>query len=125
MVARLHADTIAVLAEPEIQKRRMQGLGSIPVGSTPRSLLDTFGLRWLSGGRSFATQTFASTVETRTMFDLFQFVADCREAMRADKSHKYVQEVVARAVSDSGGRAHDCLANRSAPGFTSCINPTA
>ena len=34
------------------------------------------------------------------MFDLFQFVADCREAMVADKSHKYVREVVARAVSD-------------------------
>ncbi len=34
------------------------------------------------------------------MFDLFQFVADCRDAMVADKSHKYVREVVARAVSD-------------------------
>jgi predicted metal-dependent enzyme (double-stranded beta helix superfamily) len=34
------------------------------------------------------------------MFDLFQFVADCRDALTADKSHKYVREVVARAVSD-------------------------
>jgi tripartite-type tricarboxylate transporter receptor subunit TctC len=37
IVARLHADTIAVLAEPGIQKR-MQDLGSIPVGSTPEEL---------------------------------------------------------------------------------------
>src|SRR5689334_5067939 len=34
------------------------------------------------------------------MFDLFQFVADCREVLAADRSHKYVREVVARAVSD-------------------------
>ena len=34
------------------------------------------------------------------MFDLFQFVADCREAMVSDKSQKYLREVVARAVSD-------------------------
>jgi Uncharacterized protein conserved in bacteria len=37
IVARLHHDTIAVLAEPEIQKR-MQDLGSILVGSTPEEL---------------------------------------------------------------------------------------
>jgi tripartite-type tricarboxylate transporter receptor subunit TctC len=37
VVARLHADTIAVLAEPAIQKR-MQDFGSIPVGSTPEEL---------------------------------------------------------------------------------------
>jgi tripartite-type tricarboxylate transporter receptor subunit TctC len=37
IIAKLHADTIAVLAEPEIQ-RRMQDLGSIPVGSTPEEL---------------------------------------------------------------------------------------
>ena len=36
-VARLHADTMTVLAEPEIQKR-MQDLGSAPVGSTPEEL---------------------------------------------------------------------------------------
>ncbi len=34
------------------------------------------------------------------MFDLFQFVADCREALAADASQKYVREVVARAVRD-------------------------
>jgi tripartite-type tricarboxylate transporter receptor subunit TctC len=37
IVARLHADTIAVLAESEIQKK-MRDLGSIPVGSTPEEL---------------------------------------------------------------------------------------
>jgi predicted metal-dependent enzyme (double-stranded beta helix superfamily) len=35
-----------------------------------------------------------------SMLDLSQFVADCREALVADKSHKHVREVVARAVSD-------------------------
>src|SRR5262245_19425970 len=34
------------------------------------------------------------------MFDLDQFVADCRSARAADRSHKLVREVVARAVSD-------------------------
>src|SRR5437773_6065928 len=34
------------------------------------------------------------------MFDLDQFVADCRAALVTDKSHKSVREVVARAVSD-------------------------
>jgi predicted metal-dependent enzyme (double-stranded beta helix superfamily) len=34
------------------------------------------------------------------MFDLDQFVADCRVALKADTSHKSVREVVARAVSD-------------------------
>jgi hypothetical protein len=34
------------------------------------------------------------------MFDLDQLVADCRSALKADKSHKLVREVVARAVSD-------------------------
>ena len=34
------------------------------------------------------------------MFDIDQFVADCRAALAADKSHKHVREVVARAVSD-------------------------
>ena len=32
------------------------------------------------------------------MFNLDQFVADCRSALAADKSHKSVREVVARAV---------------------------
>jgi predicted metal-dependent enzyme (double-stranded beta helix superfamily) len=34
------------------------------------------------------------------MFDLEQFIADCRTAIAADKSHKHVREVVARAVAD-------------------------
>lgn len=34
------------------------------------------------------------------MFDLFRFVADCRDAVAADRSHKYVDDVVRRAVSD-------------------------
>jgi predicted metal-dependent enzyme (double-stranded beta helix superfamily) len=34
------------------------------------------------------------------MFDLDQFIADCRSALAADKSHKLVREVVARSVSD-------------------------
>ena len=36
------------------------------------------------------------------MFDLEQFVADCRAALAIDKSHKSVREVVARAVSEPG-----------------------
>jgi predicted metal-dependent enzyme (double-stranded beta helix superfamily) len=32
-------------------------------------------------------------------FDLDQFIADCRVALAADRSHKSVREVVARAVS--------------------------
>jgi predicted metal-dependent enzyme (double-stranded beta helix superfamily) len=34
------------------------------------------------------------------VFDLDEFVADCRAALAADKSQKHVREVVARAVSD-------------------------
>jgi predicted metal-dependent enzyme (double-stranded beta helix superfamily) len=34
------------------------------------------------------------------MFDLEQFTADCRAALAADKSHKHVRDVVARAVAD-------------------------
>ena len=34
------------------------------------------------------------------MFSLDQFVADCRAAVKEDASHKFVREVVARAVSD-------------------------
>jgi predicted metal-dependent enzyme (double-stranded beta helix superfamily) len=37
------------------------------------------------------------------MFDLEQFTADCRAALKADSSHKLVREVVARAVSDPVG----------------------
>jgi len=35
------------------------------------------------------------------MFDLDQFTADCNAAVRSDRSHKLVREVVARAVSDA------------------------
>jgi predicted metal-dependent enzyme (double-stranded beta helix superfamily) len=34
------------------------------------------------------------------MFDLDQFIADCRVALAADKSQKNVRDVVARAVAD-------------------------
>ena len=37
------------------------------------------------------------------MFDLDQFIADCRAARAEDDSHKAVKEVVARAVSDPSG----------------------
>jgi predicted metal-dependent enzyme (double-stranded beta helix superfamily) len=37
------------------------------------------------------------------MFDLDQFVADCRAAVRSDPTHKSVREVIARAVSDPSG----------------------
>ena len=37
IVAKLHVDTIAVLAEPDIQKK-LQNLGSIPISSTPEEL---------------------------------------------------------------------------------------
>ena len=34
------------------------------------------------------------------MFELEQFVADCRVALKQESSHKFVREVVSRAVSD-------------------------
>jgi hypothetical protein len=37
------------------------------------------------------------------MFDLGQFVAECRAAVEADATHKAVREVVARAVFDPVG----------------------
>ena len=36
------------------------------------------------------------------MFEIEQFVAECRAAIAADKSHKTVREVLARAVADPG-----------------------
>ncbi len=36
-----------------------------------------------------------------SMFDLDTLIADCRATLAADKSHKSVREVVARAVSDT------------------------
>ena len=41
------------------------------------------------------------------MFDLQQFIADCRTALAADPSHKLVRDVVARAVSDPGAVLKD------------------
>ena len=38
--------------------------------------------------------------EPNPMFDLDQFVSGCRTALAADRSHRHVREVVARAVSD-------------------------
>jgi len=37
------------------------------------------------------------------MFDREQFIDDCRAAIAADRSHKAIREVVARAVSDPAG----------------------
>jgi hypothetical protein len=34
------------------------------------------------------------------MFELDQFIADCRSAVACEKSHKLAREVVARVVSD-------------------------
>jgi len=39
-------------------------------------------------------------------FDLDQFISDCKSAVRADPSHKYVREVVARAVADPTAVLH-------------------
>src|SRR4051794_24047716 len=40
------------------------------------------------------------------MFDLDRFIADCIDAQAADPSHKLVQQVVARAISDCAGVLH-------------------
>jgi len=37
------------------------------------------------------------------MFDLDRFIADCRDAVAVDPTHKLVREVVARTVSDPAG----------------------
>jgi predicted metal-dependent enzyme (double-stranded beta helix superfamily) len=37
------------------------------------------------------------------MFDLNRFISDCHAAHTADRSHRLVREVVARAVSDPTG----------------------
>lgn len=41
------------------------------------------------------------------MFELQQFIADCRTALAADPSHRLVRDVVARAVSDPGAVLKD------------------
>jgi len=40
-------------------------------------------------------------------FDLDQFISDCRDAVRQDASHRFVLEVVARAVSDPQAVLHE------------------
>ena len=42
-------------------------------------------------------------VGLRPMFNVDQFVSDCRAALAADKSHRYVREVVSQAVSNPVG----------------------
>src|SRR5215468_8438776 len=42
------------------------------------------------------------TPRIKTMFDMDQFIADCRASLVEDATHKSVREVVARAVSDPG-----------------------
>jgi hypothetical protein len=51
------------------------------------------------------------------MFDLDRFIADCRAALAADRSHKLVREVVERAVAEPG----DVLKVIGEPGCTSSI----
>ena len=53
----------------------------------------------MTGLLEFARPGLLSNQGT-TMFDLEQFTADCRAALAADKSHKHVRDVVARAVGD-------------------------
>ena len=40
-------------------------------------------------------------------FDLDQFISDCRDAVRQDASHRFVLEVVARAVSNPQAVLHE------------------
>ena len=56
-------------------------------------------VRYLAAGR--IDQTGLLPELGTTMFDLEQFIADCRAALAADKSHRHVRDVVARAVADS------------------------
>lgn len=50
------------------------------------------------------------------MFDLDQFIVDCRTALAADKSHRHVREVVARAVSEPAA-VLKCLGEPQAAGL--------
>jgi hypothetical protein len=47
------------------------------------------------------------------MFDLDQFIVDCNAAVRSDRSHKLVREVVARSLRRYGCC---CWSRRTAPG---------
>src|SRR5215469_13718317 len=62
--------------------------------------------RFRRGPRSALLPAFVSNdFETRStqMFDVEQFTADCRAALKEGSSHKSVREVVARAVADPSG----------------------
>ena len=59
------------------------------------------------------------------MFDLFQFVADCREAMAVRQTRKDICEKSWRVLSPNRRPCSQHLANRNAPDFTSCINPAS
>jgi hypothetical protein len=54
------------------------------------------------------------------MFDLDQFVADCRTAIAQDPSHKFVREIVARAVSDPVLLCLKASVSQSAQQFSPC-----
>jgi len=54
------------------------------------------------------------------MFDLDQFVADCRTAIAQDPSHKFVREIVARAVSDPAAAVLKASVSQSAQQFSPC-----
>ena len=56
------------------------------------------------------------------MFDLDQFIADCRVALAADKSHKHVRDVVPRAVADPASVLKG-LGEPNVPASTSSISP--
>ncbi|MDA5095228.1 hypothetical protein O2N63_14160 [Aliiroseovarius sp. KMU-50] len=51
------------------------------------------------------------------MFDLDSFVADCRDAVAKDPTHKSVQELVSRAVADPAGMLKT-LGEPTEPGIT-------
>ena len=58
------------------------------------------------------------------MFDLDRFIADCRDAVAADPSHKSVREVVARAVSDPAAVLHG-IGSRIRPSPPSIRRPSS
>ena len=59
------------------------------------------------------------------MFDLDQFIADCRAAVAEDPSHKLVREIVERAVAEPGsvikglGERNSAMSTRSIAATTS------
>src|SRR5258708_15896140 len=70
-------------------------------GMTPRR--GTVGWRGAEKGVSCRIVPGCGLARRSTIvFDLDQFIADCRAALAEDASHKTVREVVARAVVDPG-----------------------